>query len=86
MGSQNVPARVTQCTVEQITSSIPEGDPSKVTPSAQLVEDLMFDNLDLVELRGLLETEFGIQIDDAAMRSVVTVGDWITYCQANGVT
>jgi acyl carrier protein len=46
----------------------------------------MFDNLDLVELRGLLETEFGIQIDDAAMRSVVTVGDWITYCQANGVT
>jgi acyl carrier protein len=61
-------------------------DRAKVVPSANLIDDLRFDALDLTELRNLLEQEFGIQIDDTVREQMLTVNDWIVYCQANGAT
>jgi len=52
-------------------------DRAKIVPDASLIDDLRFDTLDLTELRGLLEQEFGIQIDDTVREQMLTVNDWI---------
>jgi acyl carrier protein len=86
MSSQNVAERVTSRVKEQLDLANSDVDRAKVVPSASLIDDLRFDTLDLTELRGLLEQEFGIQIDGTVREQMLTVNDWIVYCQANGAT
>jgi acyl carrier protein len=45
-----------------------------VTPGAKF-EDLDVDSLDLVELAQIAEDEYGVEITDADMDGLVTVGD-----------
>jgi hypothetical protein len=61
-------------------------DRGKVVPTAGLVDDLLFDNLDMEEYRALLETEFGIDSNIPAdgVQNGWTLNDWSTYITANG--
>ena len=47
----------------------------EVTASDRLAEDLHLDSLAMVQLQSTLETEFGLELDDAVWGQVRTVGD-----------
>ena len=40
-----------------------------------MIEDLHLDSLAMVQLQSTLETEFGVELEDAAWERVRTVGD-----------
>jgi acyl carrier protein len=56
---------------------------SEVTPAASFANDLGADSLDTVELIMEFEKEFNISIPDEAAEKIATVGDAITYLEAN---
>jgi acyl carrier protein len=56
-------------------------DEAEVVPTANFVDDLNADSLDLVELIMSLEEEFGIEISDEEAEKIKTVGDAIEYIQ-----
>ncbi len=57
-------------------------DASKVTPEARFREDLEADSLDLVELIMAFEDKFGSEISDEDAQKIVTVGDAVTFVDA----
>ena len=58
-------------------------EPSEVTNEASFTNDLGADSLDTVELIMEFEKEFGISIPDDQAEKITTVGDAITYIEAN---
>ncbi|WP_251623435.1 acyl carrier protein [Odoribacter lunatus] len=58
-------------------------DESEVTPEATFTNDLGADSLDTVELIMELEKEFNITIPDDQAEKIATVGDAISYVEAN---
>ena len=56
---------------------------SQVTETASFTNDLGADSLDTVELIMEFERAFNISIDDADAEKIQTVGDAITYLEAN---
>lgn len=58
-------------------------DATEVTPEATFTNDLGADSLDTVELIMELEKEFNITIPDDQAEKITTVGDAITYVEAN---
>lgn len=58
-------------------------DASEVTESASFTNDLGADSLDTVELIMEFEKEFGISIPDDQAEKIATVGDAISYIEAN---
>ena len=56
---------------------------SEVTPEASFTNDLGADSLDTVELIMEFEKEFGITIPDDQAEKIGTVGDAISYIEAN---
>ncbi|MFT4071835.1 MAG: acyl carrier protein [Dysgonamonadaceae bacterium] len=56
---------------------------SEVTPTASFTNDLGADSLDTVELIMEFEKEFGISIPDDQAEKIATVGDAVTYIEAN---
>ncbi|MBR4835821.1 MAG: acyl carrier protein [Clostridia bacterium] len=56
---------------------------SEVTPEASFTNDLGADSLDTVELIMEFEKEFGITIPDDQAEKISTVGDAISYIEAN---
>lgn len=59
-------------------------DEKEVTPEASFSTDLGADSLDTVELIMEFEKEFGISIPDEEAEKITTVGDAISYIEANG--
>jgi acyl carrier protein len=57
-------------------------DESEVIAEASFNNDLGADSLDTVELIMELEKEFGISIPDEAAEKISTVGDAVTYVEA----
>ena len=55
----------------------------EVTPAASFTNDLGADSLDTVELIMEFEKEFNIAIPDDQAEKIATVGDAITYIEAN---
>ncbi len=55
----------------------------KVQLNAKLIEDLGADSLDMVEMLMLVEEEFGLSIPDEDAMNLKTVGDIISYIEAN---
>ncbi|MFC3101233.1 acyl carrier protein [Altererythrobacter lauratis] len=55
----------------------------KVTPDASFIDDLGADSLDIVELVMAFEEEFGVEIPDEAAEKINTVGDAISFIEAN---
>lgn len=58
-------------------------DISEVTDTASFTNDLGADSLDTVELIMEFEKEFGISIPDDQTEKIATVGDAISYIEAN---
>ena len=58
-------------------------DESEVKPEASFTNDLGADSLDTVELSMEFEKEFGISIPDDQAEKITTVGDAISYIEAN---
>lgn len=56
---------------------------AEVTPEATFQQDLGADSLDTVELIMEFEKEFGISIPDDKAETIQTVGDAISYIEAN---
>ena len=57
--------------------------PADLTPQKSFTNHLGADSLDTVELIMEFEKEFGISIPDDQAEKIATVGDAITYIQAN---
>ncbi|MBO6762321.1 MAG: acyl carrier protein, partial [Roseivirga sp.] len=55
----------------------------EVTPEASFTNDLGADSLDTVELIMEFEKEFNISIPDDQAENIATVGDAISYLEAN---
>ena len=56
---------------------------TEVTPEASFTNDLGADSLDTVELIMEFEKEFGISIPDDQAEKISTVGDAVSYIEAN---
>lgn len=56
---------------------------SEVTTEASFTNDLGADSLDTVELIMEFEKEFGISIPDDQAEKIGTVGDAVSYIEAN---
>lgn len=56
-------------------------DEKEIKPESELVNDLGINSLELADLVLTCEEEFGLEIDDSAYRSFVTVGDVVTYLE-----
>ena len=56
---------------------------AEVTPEASFTNDLGADSLDTVELIMEFEKEFNIAIPDDQAEKIATVGDAISYIEAN---
>ena len=58
-------------------------EPEKVAEEANFITDLGADSLDTVELIMEFEKEFNISIPDDKAETIATVGDAISYIEAN---
>lgn len=57
----------------------------KVTPEADLRNDLGADSLDAVELIMAVEDRFKIEVPDSEAENIKTVGDLVAYLESKGV-
>jgi acyl carrier protein len=74
----DISAKVTSIIVDKLGV-----DAGEVVPTASFTNDLGADSLDTVELIMEFEKEFNISIPDEAAEKIGTVGDAITYIEAN---
>ncbi len=58
-------------------------DEAEVVATASFTNDLGADSLDTVELIMEFEKEFGVNIPDDQAEKIATVGDAISYIEAN---
>ena len=56
-------------------------NPDKIVPSAELINDLEINSLELAELVLLCEEQFDINIDEDAARTFVTIQDVVEYLE-----
>jgi acyl carrier protein len=61
-------------------------DPDEVVDSANFIDDLGADSLDMVELALKFEREFGFEISDDAVECILTVGDAVKLIERNAIT
>jgi acyl carrier protein len=61
----------------QRAAEILEIDPALVTPDALLGETLHADSVDLIEIAGLLERQFGVELEDRELYDLQTVHDFV---------
>lgn len=69
--------------VKQIIAGKMSISEDEITVDTKLKEDLQADSLDMVELVMAAEDEFGVEIEEDAVREFVTVGDVVKYIEAN---
>ncbi len=53
----------------------------EINAGTSLKDDLQADSLDVVELVMAAEEKFGVEIDEEAVLSMVTVGDVVSYIE-----
>lgn len=58
-------------------------DKSKITMDADIIKDIGADSLDIVEMLMDVESEWGITIDDDAVKDLHTIGDVVRYVEKN---
>lgn len=56
-------------------------DKAKLNEKTNLVEDLDVESLDLVDLVGAFEEEFGVVIQDKDIKNLRTIGDIVNYIE-----
>jgi acyl carrier protein len=67
--------------VKEIIVDLLEVEPDQVTLEASFRDTLEADSLDLVELLMAFEDTFGSPIPDEDVKTIVTVGNAVTYIQ-----
>ncbi len=70
-------------TLKSILEAQLDIDPSTITESTSIADDLGADSLDMVELMMTVEEEFDITIKDSDAHNFKTVGDVVSYIEAN---
>ncbi|HBE22144.1 MAG TPA: acyl carrier protein [Verrucomicrobiales bacterium] len=78
MSDKSIEDRVKDIIVEQLGVSA-----DQVTTDAKFIEDLGADSLDTVELVMAFEEEFGIEVPDDEAEKLLSVGNVVTYIEAN---
>ena len=58
-------------------------NPELIVPSAELMNDLGFNSLELADLVVLCEEKFNVIFDESALPSLITVGDVVAYLDEN---
>ncbi len=67
--------------IKALISEKMELDPALITPGAQFVEDLKLNSLELADLVVLCEDEFGVEIDEDDIHTLLTVEDLVAYLE-----
>ena len=60
-------------------------DENDITEDTSFKDDLGLDSLDLFELAMAIEEEFGVEIPQEDLESIVTVGDAVEFIKENGI-
>ena len=71
-------------TSEQLRNVVAEQlglDRSEIVPEARILDDLGADSLDIVELVMALEERFDIEVPDADVEMLQTIGDVVAYVE-----
>ena len=58
-------------------------NPEIIIPSAELMNDLGFNSLELADLVVLCEEIFNVIFDESALPTLITVGDVVAYLEEN---
>ena len=58
-------------------------DPSEITMTSELTNDLGINSIELADLVLQCEDKFGIEIDDDNIHNFVTIGDVVNYLEAH---
>jgi acyl carrier protein len=58
-------------------------NPEIIIPSAELMNDLGFNSLELADLVVLCEEKFNVIFDESALPTLITVGDVVAYLEEN---
>ncbi len=58
-------------------------DEDTINPETDLQEDLGADSLDVVDLLMSIEDEFEIEVPDEEIENIRTVGELVSYIEAN---
>ncbi|MBQ5333779.1 MAG: acyl carrier protein [Oscillospiraceae bacterium] len=58
-------------------------DEDKVVEDANIQDDLGADSLDIVDLIGVIEDEYDLEISDETVQTLKTVGDIVKYIEDN---
>ena len=69
--------------IAEIIEEVTGIEPSEVTPEKSFVDDLDIDSLSMVEIAVQAEDKFGVKIPDDELAKLKTVGDAVTYIEAN---
>lgn len=74
----NIFEELTQILAKQLRVEV-----EKIERSADIMEDLGADSLDIVEILMIVEEQFGMTIPEEEFPNLRTVGDLCDYIQAN---
>lgn len=69
--------------VKEILLDYTEVPAGEITLKTDLVNDLDFNSLDVVNIVVAFEDEFGLEIPDRAIRDLTTVEDIVRYLEAH---
>jgi acyl carrier protein len=58
-------------------------NPEIIIPSAEVMNDLGFNSLELADLVVLCEEKFNVIFDESALPTLITVGDVVAYLEEN---
>ena len=67
--------------VIDIISETLDVDKKDITMKTNLIKDLDIESLDLVDLVGAFEEEFGVEIADKDIKDIQTVADIVEYIE-----
>ncbi len=69
--------------VAEIIAAQVRMDPSEITESSAVMDDLGADSLDVVEILMTFEDEFDVTVPDEVVPTLKTVGDIVNYISEN---
>lgn len=67
--------------IKEIVKNILDVDPDSITLDSSLSGDFEADSLDKIEIVMAIEEEFGITVEDDAIKSIDTIGDAVNYIE-----
>jgi acyl carrier protein len=67
--------------VIEIIAETLDVDKSEISMKTNLIKDLDIESLDLVDLVGAFEEEFGVEIADKDIKDIQTVADIVEYIE-----